>query len=98
MSTSSWSSSSESGLMRRHAARNSACSVVAQRPLGSPSWGGSAAKRQTKRSSGAIAERTLQLHQEGHRAVVDQRDVHAGAEDAALRAQALAHALVERLR
>ena len=33
--------------IRRQAARNSACSVCAQAPCGSPSWGGSAAKRQT---------------------------------------------------
>jgi len=47
-------SSSPSLSMRRQAARNSACSCSAQRPYGSPSWGGSAAKRTTKRGSGAI--------------------------------------------
>src|SRR6187200_2715139 len=85
--------------MRRHAARNSACSVSAQRPLAGPSWGGSAAKRQTKRSSGGIggAAYSLELDQQRDRAVVDELDLHARAEHAPPRSQSLAHARVERL-
>src|SRR3954469_11243273 len=84
--------------MRRHASRNSAVSVSAQRPLGSGSWGGSAAKRQTKRSSGGIGGGAyLDLDQQGHRAVVDQLDLHERAEHPAVRAEALAHPPVERL-
>src|SRR3954452_17467036 len=84
--------------MRRHASRNSAVSVSAQRPLGSPSWGGSAAKRQTKRSSGGIGGAGyLHLDQQGHRPVVDELAPHQRAERAALRAEPLAHPLVERL-
>src|SRR4051794_36172956 len=85
--------------MRRQAPRNSAVSVSAQRPVGSASWGGSAAKRQTKRSSGGIGgpAYSLDLDQQGHRPVVDQLDLHQRAEHAAARAQAIAHALVERL-
>ena len=40
--------------IRRAADRNSACSVSAQRPEATGSCGGSAAKRQMKRSSGGI--------------------------------------------
>src|SRR5689334_3622428 len=86
--------------MRRQASRNSAVSVSAQRPLGSPSWGGSAAKRQTKRSSGGIGggAYSLDLDEQGHRAVVDELDLHQRAEHPAARAEPLAHPLVERLR
>ena len=50
-SPSSWPSAS----IRRQAARNSACRVCAQAPWGRASCGGSAAKRQTKRSTGGMA-------------------------------------------
>src|SRR5215203_3577280 len=85
--------------MRRQASRNSAVNVSAQRPVGAPSWGGSAAKRGTKRSSGGIggAAYLLDVEHQGHRAVVDELDLHLRAEHAALRAEPLAHALVQRL-
>src|SRR5215211_182314 len=84
--------------MRRQASRNSAVSVSAQRPLGSPSWGGSAAKRETKRSSGGIGGGGYsKLEQERHRAVVDQLDLHQGAEHATRRPQPFADLFVERL-
>ena len=91
--------SSPSESMRRQASRNSAVSVSAQRPVAGPSWGGSAAKRGTKRSSGGIggAAYLLHLEQQGDRAVVDELDRHLRAEHAALRAEPLAEALVQRL-
>src|SRR3954453_16063338 len=85
--------------MRRQAARNSAATGAAPRPVGSASWGGSAAKRQTKRSSGGIGGAAYLLHlgpQRG-RGVVGWVDLHQRSEHAAARLKALAHALVERL-
>ena len=90
--------SSPSESIRRQASRNSAVSVSAQRPDGSASCGGSAAKRVTKRSSGGIGGGGYsKLDEEGHRAVVDELDLHQRAEHPALRAEPLAHPLVERL-
>src|SRR4051794_37632319 len=84
--------------MRRHAARNSAVSVLAQRPDGSASCGGSAAKRQTKRSSGGIGGAGYsKLDEEADRPVVDQFHLHLRAEHPAPGAEPLADPLVQRL-
>src|SRR3954466_3484380 len=84
--------------MRRHAARNSAVSVSAQRPDGSASCGGSAAKRVTKRSSGGIGGGGYsKLDQEGHRAVVDELGPHQRPNPPARPPEPLAPPLIQRL-
>src|SRR5581483_11067446 len=80
------------------AASSSARSVSAQRPFGSCSCGGSAAKRGTANDSGGISGRSLgKLDEHRDRAVVHELDLHVRAEHAALGAEPGADALVERL-